>query len=388
MTAQPAAAPTRRRRSYAWAVLALVVLAAITVAVAAVQVFDAANARYDEAVARHASASAAASEAVADLEGAAADAAEPLPIGQAIVAAAADGYADAALKESLAASVTELTSAVEDRASDVDRAPAERVGPRPTWFADLDREAERLDRDSRRLESAAESAAARASELQEASERVVAEGSALVESVAASAPSVDAATVSASNGDRLALRAAIGEVTAIAAQAPWSLAAAAEIQEYVVAASAAQASHAAEEAENAGPLAEQRAAAEAFAHSLAGGVLIEIDWAPIVNGFGSGGSYGGWATWEPGGGVATIQLSDSVAELWPSDGVQSLIAHEVGHAMIAKCPWGVPEPATREANEAWATAWAIGMGFHADGNGESLYGRPSDALIEQTLACR
>lgn len=368
--------------------LAVVVLGALALGVAALQVFDASSARYDDAVARHAVAATAASDAIAELDAVEADAAAPLPIAQALVAAAADGYADAAAKAALAASVTDLTSAVEDAAPDVDRAPAAEVGPKPTWFADLDREAARLDRDSRRLEEAAAAADARAGELQESSEQVVADGSALVESVAASAASVDAATESASNAARLALRAAIADVTAVAAEAPWSLAAATEIQEFVVAASAAQASHAAEEAENAGPLAEQRAAAEAFAHSIAGGVLIEIDWAPIVNGFGSGGSYGGWATWEPGGGVATIQLSDSVASLWPSDGVQSLVAHEVGHAMIAKCPWGVPEPATREANEAWATAWAIGMGFNSDGNGESLYGRPPDSLIEQSTGCR
>ncbi len=32
--------------------------------------------------------------------------------------------------------------------------------------------------------------------------------------------------------------------------------------------------------------------------------------------------------------------------------------------------------------------WAIGMGYTADGSGESIYGRPPDALIQLSTQCR
>jgi len=129
-----------------------------------------------------------------------------------------------------------------------------------------------------------------------------------------------------------------------------------------------------------------------FARSLSGGVLLEFDWAPVVNGYGTGGSYGGTSYWTTAdGGQATITLTDSVAAQWPGDGVQALVVHEVGHAILAR----------RDCNElffesdlypgeeeSWATAWAIGLGYTADGSGESVYGRPSDALIALSAACR
>ena len=174
-----------------------------------------------------------------------------------------------------------------------------------------------------------------------------------------------------------------------ATSATWNVDTVSHIEGYLAAATAVQASHAAEEAEKAGPLYEQRTAVEAFARSIAGGVLLEFDWAPVVNGYGSGGSYGGTATWNvDDGGFSSIALSDSVAELWPSDGVASLVAHEVGHAITAKCFGDIITPETAEQNEQWATAWAIGMGYTADGSGESIYGRPPDELIERSKACR
>ena len=365
--------------------MGLLALVVIALAIGAVQVFGAAGARYDAALARQAAAAVAVAEQFEELDEVEADAAAPIEIGRAILASAADGYVDAPAKAELAASVDSLATIVEDPAAGLDRPGPIEPGPRPFWTFDLDRETEGLDRDTARLEGAADAANDRAEDVRDATRQVMDDGTALVATVPATAASVDAATVSASNPDRIALRAAIAGV---AAADPWSLDAATRIQAYVAAAGIAQASHAAEDAERAGALYSQRVAAEAFARSIAGGVLIEFDWAPVVNGFGTGGSYGGWATWEHGAGVATIDLSDSVAELWPSDGVKALIAHEVGHAMVAKCTESVPATASRELNEAWATAWAIGMGFTADGSGESIYGRPSDALIEQSKSCR
>jgi len=119
-------------------------------------------------------------------------------------------------------------------------------------------------------------------------------------------------------------------------------------------------------------------------------VLLDFDWAVTVNGYGTGGSYGGTSYWwSDRGGYATITLSDSVASMWPGAGVQSLVAHEVGHAILSKCTdlfFGTEYEAAGE--EPWATAWAIGMGYTADGSGESIYGRPPDALIQIAAQCR
>ena len=61
---------------------------------------------------------------------------------------------------------------------------------------------------------------------------------------------------------------------------------------------------------------------------------------------------------------------------------------DAGHAITAKCHATVMTPEIVADNEQWATAWAIGSGYTGDGSGESLYGRPSDELIELSKACR
>jgi hypothetical protein len=144
----------------------------------------------------------------------------------------------------------------------------------------------------------------------------------------------------------------------------------------------------AELAEKAGPLQTARLEIEAFARGLAPGVLLEFDWAPIVNGFGTDGGMGGYATWwyaDPG--YATIELSNSVAEQWPSYRSQSLVAHEVGHAISVKCE-GAYDDSTQASIEAWATAWAISMGFTDDANGTWAYGPPAQPLIDAAAGCR
>ena len=117
-------------------------------------------------------------------------------------------------------------------------------------------------------------------------------------------------------------------------------------------------------------------------------MIIDYDWAPIVNGYGSGGTVGGLAAWLPeSGGYATITLSDSVAAFWPSALSQALVAHEVGHAVSVRCGDRF-DASTRAANEAWATAWAISRGFTGDGNGVSIYGSPPQELIDAAATCR
>jgi len=193
------------------------------------------------------------------------------------------------------------------------------------------------------------------------------------------AAAVESANFSAENEPHLAFRAALGDQVSVDA-----------LVAYLDAAHALEASHAEEIAEKSGPLLDRRLQVESFARSIVGGVLLDFDWAVTVNGYGTGGSYGGTSYWwSDEGGYATITLSDSVASMWPGAGVQSLVAHEVGHAILSKCTdlfFGTEYEAGGE--EPWATAWAIGMGYTADGNGESIYGRPPDALIQLATQCR
>jgi hypothetical protein len=210
---------------------------------------------------------------------------------------------------------------------------------------------------------------------------------AVLDAAATGAATIETSNFDANNAPRIAFRAA---TAALADPEPTQVGEA--LAAYLDAAHALEASHAAELAEKAGPLFEARLAVQDFARSLSGGVLLEFDWAPVVNGYGTGGSYGGTSYWTTAdGGQATITLTDSVAAQWPGDGVQALVVHEVGHAILAR----------RDCNElffesdlypgeeeSWATAWAIGLGYTADGSGESVYGRPSDALIALSAACR
>jgi hypothetical protein len=200
-----------------------------------------------------------------------------------------------------------------------------------------------------------------------------------------SAPAVESANFSAENPPHLAFRAAVADLEVATDD---------DIAEYLLgyldAAHALEASHAEEIAEKSGPLLDLRLAVEEFARSIAGGVLLDFDWAVTVNGYGTGGSYGGTSYWNSAeGGYATITLSDSVATMWPGAGVQALVTHEVGHAILSKCTdlyFGTEYDQGNE--ESWATAWAIGMGYTADGSGESIYGRPAQGLIDLSTQCR
>lgn len=207
------------------------------------------------------------------------------------------------------------------------------------------------------------------------------------DAVVGSAPEVAAANREAENLPTIAFRDA---TDGLAAASDESLAGA--LTAYLDAARTLEASNADEIAEKRGPLFDARMAAQAFARDLADGVLLDFDWARLVNGYGTGGSYGGTSYWNAAsGGYATITLSDSVAEQWPGAGVQALVAHEVGHAILARSDCNQMFFGSEFADggeEPWATAWAIGLGHTANGSGESIYGRPPDALIAMSTECR
>lgn len=226
---------------------------------------------------------------------------------------------------------------------------------------------------------------ATAADLRDDDDLILAAAQDLVRATRDTAAAVESANFSAENPPHLAFRAAVADLDAVADDEV-----ARSLDAYLAAAHQLEASHAEEIAEKSGPLLDRRLAVEGFARSIAGGVLLDFDWAPTVNGYGTGGSYGGTSYWNSAeGGYATITLSDSVATMWPGAGVQSLVAHEVGHAILSTCTslfFGSEYEAGGE--EPWATAWAIGMGYTADGNGESIYGRPPDGLIQLSTQCR
>lgn len=218
-------------------------------------------------------------------------------------------------------------------------------------------------------------------------ERVFAAVDGVVGLAAAAGHEVDAENFDAENQPRIAFRDALADLDLADDEL-----AADSLIDYLEAAHALEASHAEEIAEKAGPLLDRRLAVQEFARSYSGGVLLDFDWAPTVNGYGAGGSYGGTSYWSAAdGGYATITLSDSVATLWPHAGVQALVIHEVGHAILARGDCNTlffDSEFAAAGEEPWATAWAIGQGYTADGNGVSIYGPPPEELIAMATQCR
>ncbi|GGF32848.1 hypothetical protein GCM10010922_04910 [Microbacterium sorbitolivorans] len=139
-------------------------------------------------------------------------------------------------------------------------------------------------------------------------------------------------------------------------------------------------------------LIDARLEVEEFVRSITGGVRVDFDWAPIVNGLGDGDSAGGRVTWQYlDGGSATMELSNSVAANWPDSRYESLVAHESGHVITAKCQDMLVDTFEGDA-ELMATAWAIGMGYTDSwGNGVNFYYdgvAPTQDLVDATTGCR
>jgi len=292
---------------------------------------------------------------------------------------------DAAVADPLERAADELDGLDEPEASDEPGAPAASVDS--GWPPALDEAGAALGTAARELDDRTEALEAYSDDAEAATDRVEAAGDELVAAIAGSRASLEAANPSARNADLLAFRAAADAMEARVGR--WDERSATEVESYVAAASVLAASNAAEQQQRAGGLEGQRQDVEAFARSIAAGVVLEFDWAPVVNGYGGGDSYGGWATVpDDTAPQATISLSDSIANDWASSAIpRAVVVHEIGHAMSSKCR-ALFVPSTREESEAWATAWAISMGYDGPGNGESLYGRPSTALIELAATCR
>ena len=384
-------APAQTRRGWiGWAlgaVVALVlalVLAALAVAwqADANRTFDEARSGFDSAAERVGSERDALADAVAGEQ-------DALAIAGTIADTAADDVVDPAALEAfegaVAASRAVATEARETLAGPAPDDADAGVDARPFWPWELAESEEELTRDDREARDTVASLRELRERFDTAVAAVDAAAPALFASTRAAAERLQAENPSARSTDLVVFRSA---ADAVATRQDVTLEASDALVAFVSATSQLRASNQAELDEKAGPLLDQRLAAEGFARSLAGDVLIDFDWAPIVNGYGSGGTVGGLAAWIPdSGGYATITLSDSVAAFWPSALSQALVAHEVGHAVSVRCGDRF-DASTRAANEAWATAWAISRGFTGDGNGVSIYGSPPQELIDAAATCR
>ena len=256
---------------------------------------------------------------------------------------------------------------------------------KPGWFWELFAAAAHLDEARADAADFEEAAEAQAPLVTASEDALTTAGITVISAASTAAGPFEGAHLSARNADVIALRAAAASSADPVALDDEAVAGFAQLQ---AAAAKVVESENAELAEKDGPLRTNRLEIEAFARSLAPGVLLEFDWAPTVNGYGAEGSMGGYTTWwwdEPD--RAVILLSNSVAEQWPAERSRALVAHEVGHAISVKCE-EMYDSSTQDSIEKWATAWAIGMGFIDDANGVWAYGYPPQTYIDAAAGCR
>ncbi|WP_315073599.1 hypothetical protein [uncultured Microbacterium sp.] len=378
-----AAAATPRRMRRTGIAVGLIGGAAVIAGLALTQVT--ANLGYDNALSRYESTAEATSttktqvrEAIADLRavtGAAeqilAGGDQPIAVPEEVQAGLASALADGttAASEADAVVATEIAG----------------VGTKPGWFWELFGATSELEQRRHDLDVLSDELAVASTETADAHEAVAESGVAVINAAGAAAPAFEAAHLSARNEAVIALRAAAADATAATTMDDSEATSYLSLQD---AAAHVVATESEELAEKAGPLLNARLEIEAFARSLAPGVLLDFDWSPVVSGAGYNGSMGGYTTWWWGeSGRATIELSNSVAEQWPGIRSKALVAHEVGHAISVKCQ-SMYDSSTQDSIEKWATAWAISMGYTDDANGVWAYGYPPQNYIDAAAGCR
>lgn len=380
-----ASARSRRapRRTRAGLVLGLVGGAAVIAGLAIAQV--SASIGYDDAAEKHTDAVAAATDEKTQLRSASSDLRAVADSAELILASENEALVVApGVEDALASAVADAEVAAS--ASDeliATELPA--TGEKPAWFWELFGTSNRLEHDAGEARELADALRAESADVRGASDAVREDGVALLVSAGEAAPAFEAAHISARNDAVIGLRDAAANALATTTIDENAVSTYAALQ---TAAAQVVATENEELAEKAGPLMNARLEIEAFARGLAPGVLLEFDWAPIVNGAGYNGSMGGYTTWwwdDPDRSV--IQLSNSVAEQWPADRSKALVAHEVGHAISVKCE-DMYDSSTQDSIEKWATAWAISMGFTDDANGVWAYGYPPQSYIDAAASCR
>lgn len=378
---QPARAvrPRRKRTGVALSALALV-----AIGVACVGTQWGANAMYDEARASFQDAVAQTASDQERLEQDVTALSATVGTGAAVVAADSGTLMAAVARDALSTALADASETISAASALADEElPA--AGEKPAWAWELFGESAELDDERRALAARRSEFDSARTEADRADDAVTDAGTAAMVSAAEAASSFEAAHVSARNLDILALREAAAELVGIDAL---DSRASGAYEQLEAAVAAMLSSEQAEIAEKQGALYDARVEAEAFARGLAPGVLLDFDWSAYVNGYGDADSMGGLATWWYGDpGYATIELSDSVAALWPGARSQALIAHEVGHAISVKCE-GMYDDSNSQSIEAWATAWAISQGFTDIANGTSAYGPPPQGLVDVAAGCR
>ncbi|MBP5802674.1 hypothetical protein J2D78_11320 [Microbacterium maritypicum] len=382
--ASSAPAPTPPRRSTRTGLLlGLLGGAAVIAALAITQVtsnlgYDSAASKYESAADKTSSAKAQVRDDIADLRAATDAAGRVISGGNQPIAVPDDVHAG------LASAVEDSTAAASD-ADGVVATDIPAVGTKPGWFWELFGATSELDERLRDVDALADELVDASTDIEDARATVTESGLAVITTAGEAAPGFEGAHLSARTETVIALRDAAAEATAATAVDEDAATAYLALQ-----AAAAQviATENEELAEKAGPLLDTRLEIEAFARSLAPGVLLDFDWAPVVSGAGYNGSMGGYTTWWWGEkGRATIALSNSVAEQWPAVRSKALVAHEVGHAISVKCQ-SMYDSSTQDSIEKWATAWAISMGYTDDANGVWAYGYPPQNYIDAAAGCR
>ncbi|MFS0854320.1 hypothetical protein [Microbacterium sp. 179-I 3D4 NHS] len=372
----------RRRRRRPGLVLGILGVVLAVLAVAGVQL--GANLRFDAAAEAHDTARADAVSAQRGLETETADLQATTAAADRLLANNTGLLMDGVPLDDLTAAVDEAKTAT-GAAEELVGETIPSAGEKPGWFWELFGAADGLDAESADADELRSDISGQSPTLADAEESLTEAGVTVLSSAAAAAPAFEAAHISAKNLDVIDLRYAAEDATAVETFDEDAVDRFTSLQ---TAAAQVAASQDAEMAEKQGPLLNARLEVEAFARSLAPGVLLEFDWAPIVNGYGGSDSMGGYTTWwweEPD--RAVILLSDSVAEQWPQPWSKALVAHEVGHAISVKCE-DMYDSSTQESIEAWATAWAISMGFSDDANGTWAYGAPPQSYIDAAAGCR
>jgi hypothetical protein len=309
---------------------------------------------------------------------------------QAILLAADDAYVGSAEKAALVVQHDSLVTAVAAGGDDsADPAPDRAALPRDASTAELTDAARTLEAEVDEITAETTEATTTTEEVTAALDDLQPAGQSFMDALPAVAQAVLDANPSATNDTRIALKS--DAKTLGSGSSGWNRLDDTFVT-FIASAKAVQASQVSEEAEKAGPLYAARTEIEAYARSIAGGAAIDFDWAPVVIGYGEGGSMAGTSGCDVDPSddsyYSTITLTNSVASYWGNDSnARALVTHEVGHTITCKC-WDIFEANAGGDYEAWATAWAIGMGFEEEGNGTQAYGRPSDALIDAARACR
>lgn len=259
-------------------------------------------------------------------------------------------------------------------------------GTKPSWFWELYADSANLDAEARSVRTLTTALGHSSDELRSATEAIDKTGSDVIKAAAGLAGQIENDNRPSPNEGVLSLREGAAR---LAAASSFDEPIAEAFVGYAATAQKVRDGHTATLAAEAGPLQDARQQIEDFARSLVPGVLLDFEWADRVNDLGGDNGYLSGETLTPiqSGEYATIRLSNSIAEDWPGDSSKALVAHEAGHAIATKCRTMV-DNTDSPAAEAWATAWAISMGFTDDGNGTQAYGSPPDSLVQKAAGCR